>query len=157
MRYKKCECGEIIAFDENKKIPMKCNCGRKLNSQTYSDEDLQLINNGHEEKKYKTKFYFEEINFGWQCDIPDNAADYILGRGCGSFNEKFCGNNISRKHITISNKNDCLLLVDYSLNGTRVNGKKIQKNQNVKIYTGDIVTLDAIKNSISIKLMKREE
>ena len=88
-------------------------------------------------------------------DIPDNVSDFIVGRGGASFKEKHWSNTISRKHIQISNKNTYLVLIDYSLNGTRINGKIIKKNQAVKVVPEDVITLDAIKNEISFKLMER--
>ena len=153
MRFKKCECGQVIVFSDTDKIPVKCNCGRKLGSQIYSDRDIQTSNN--REVCIQTKLYFEELVNGWWLDIPDNVSDFIVGRGGASFKEKPWSNTISRKHIQISNKNTYLVLIDYSLNGTRINGKIIKKNQAVKVVPEDVITLDAIKNEISFKLMER--
>lgn len=102
MRYKKCECGKIIAFEEGTIAPLKCSCGRKLGFQTYSQEDLELIGVKSQINTNETLLYFEEISNGWVIDIPDDANDYIIGRSGATFSEHNWCSSVSRKHITVN-------------------------------------------------------
>lgn len=155
MRYKKCECGKIIAFEEGTIAPLKCSCGRKLGFQTYSQEDLELISVKSQINTNETLLYFEEISNGWVIDIPDDANDYIIGRSGATFSEHNWCSSVSRKHITVTVSNGEVIIYDFSKNGTRINGKKITKEQPTKLLLGDIITLDAIRNVCSFELKER--
>ena len=134
--YRKCEyCGE-----KNPVSALECHkCGSDLSfcNPIAEDDSIAMVS---EEKK-------------WTITIGDEKreikGEIVIGRESGPFMNLLSSPYVSRKHATISEKNGRLVLIDFSTNGTFVNGIRIEKNVEIDLNTGDKLSFADIQGCIN--------
>lgn len=134
--YRICEyCGE-----KNPVSALECHkCGSDLSfcNPIAENDSLAMVS---EEKKWTITIGNEKRKI---------EGEIVIGREFGPFVKILSSPYVSRKHATISEKNGRLVLIDYSTNGTLVNGIRIEKNVAIDLNNGDILSFADIQGYIN--------
>lgn len=157
---KVCACGEKIVFERRLSFPDNCPfCGRKLvDFLTYNEDDPRIeelirentaLNGGNQsvldpppqhDKGNVLKKYYLKLSNGNEIAIPNEGG--IIGRTELGAEELAEFPSVSRQHIRVTvRRNIGVLIEDISSYGTLVDGKRIVKNEPVRVANGSKITL----------------
>lgn len=165
--YKKCAKGHINKYglnEEEVKICKVCQLPLGIEEYVFDDEVSEEAPKSDIDKKAEisgncdySRYKLVDTKNRFEISIPDVNEPIVLGRqGLGS-DRKIWGPNISRKHLLITAKASGIFIEECgSTNGTLLDNKKIEKNEKIMMFPGQILVLDAIDKSFELVLVKNE-
>ena len=116
-----------------------CKCGSDLSfCAPVILEDLDA--NKAEKKVWK-------LNLGTESFTVDDSLE--IGRESSKCKHLLTSPYVSRKHATLFQKDGHLVLIDYSTNGTFVNGIRVSKNVEVGLKSGDKIAFADVIGSVN--------
>lgn len=125
----------------------------QINSQTNTQADNQInnhIDNQSDSNRSHKKKYVLKLNNGKEIEIPDEGG--IVGRTEIGAEELAEFSSVSRQHLRVKpRRNIGVLIEDISTYGTFVDGKRIEKNDPVRIVDGSKVTLCNVDAVLTVK------
>lgn len=121
----------------------------QYDSQTDNHTNNYIYNQSYSNHFHKKK-YVLKLNNGKEIEIPDEGG--IVGRTEIGAEELAEFSSVSRQHLRVKpHRNIGVLIEDISTYGTFVNGKRIEKNNPVRIISGSKVTLCNVDTVLTVK------
>lgn len=124
----------------------------QMNSQTdtQTDNHNNHTDNQSDSNRPRKKKYVLKLNNGKEIEIPDEGG--IVGRTEIGAEELAEFSSVSRQHLRVKpRRNIGVLIEDISTYGTFVDGKRIEKNDPVRIVDGSKVTLCNVDAVLTVK------